>query len=327
MAGLTKTCQEDFLNLETGVEPLAVRFKKIDEITYDKYARLPTEDSRSQLINKSIPPRLKTRAGWRHETVERVNKDIKRDITTPPTAPWRNMAQLNVQYVSLDGRKRDIAPEQLKQATHNTIETIEANLVIYTDGSTSGAQENGGAGISIQTTSGEIVEELSYPAGEWCSSFTGECVAFYEAIKWIRSNEVPEQETVLICSDSMSLAQALDNGSWKDQDPWIKLIKDEIHELLPKIILLWIPSHCDVAGNERADELARKGTELDQNETFVTHKIVKAKIKSRKWTVKNEKAVEIYQSRRGPRFDIEKQWPKKVRSKFAQLRSGHAIKL
>ena len=40
--------------------------------------------------------------------------------------------------------------------------------------------------------------------------------------------------------------------------------------------------------------------ELDQNETFVTHKIVKAKIKSRKWTVKNEKAVEIYQSRRGP---------------------------
>ena len=327
MAGLTKTCQEDFLNLETGVEPLAVRFKKIDEITYDKYARLPTEDSRSQLINKSIPPRLKTRAGWRHETVERVNKDIKRDITTPPTAPWRNMAQLNVQYVSLDGRKRDIAPEQLKQATHNTIETIEANLVIYTDGSTSGTQENGGAGISIQTTSGEIVEELSYPAGEWCSSFTGECVAFYEAIKWIRANEVPEQETVLICSDSMSLAQALDNGSWKDQDPWIKLIKDEIHELLPKIILLWIPSHCDVAGNERADELARKGTELDQNETFVTHKIVKAKIKSRKWTVKNEKAVEIYQSRRGPRFDIEKQWPKKVRSKFAQLRSGHAMEL
>ena len=95
----------------------------------------------------------------------------------------------------------------------------------------------------------------------------------------------------------MSLAQALDNGSWKDSDPWIKLIKDELHVVIPKVILLWIPSHCDVDGNERADELARKGAEMSQENIFVTHKIVKAKIKNKKWTIRNEKEASIYQSR------------------------------
>ena len=65
MAGLTKTCPEEFLNLETGVEPLAMRFLKIDEITHDKYSRLPPDDSRNQLINTNVPPRLKTREGLR----------------------------------------------------------------------------------------------------------------------------------------------------------------------------------------------------------------------------------------------------------------------
>ena len=327
MAGLTKTCPEEFLNLETGVEPLAMRFLKIDEITHDKYSRLPPDDSRNQLINTNVPPRLKTREGFRWKTEGRTNKNIKRDTTTPPTPPWRHMPNLSVRYVRLEGKKKDIPPEQLKRATIKEIESIKADLTIYTDGSTSGQQENGGAGFSVQTNTGEVIEELSYPAGEWCSSFTGECVAFYEAIKWIRNNEVPVNETILICSDSMSLAQALDNGSWKDSDPWIKLIKDELHVVIPKVILLWIPSHCDVDGNERADELARKGAEMSQENIFVTHKIVKAKIKNKKWTIRNEKAASIYQSRRGPRFDIEGKWPRGVRSSFAQLRSGHSMEL
>ena len=56
-------------------------------------------------------------------------------------------------------------------------------------------------------------------------------MAFYESLKWIGENKVRTSESVLICSDSMSLAMALDRGCWKDNDPWIKLIKDELHQL------------------------------------------------------------------------------------------------
>ena len=327
VAGLTKTCHIDFLHLEANIEPLKNRFANIDEILYDKYARVPPSDGRRQLLDKEVTPRLKTRHGWRFETLVRVDNSIKRDISTPLTPPWRNLSQLEVQYVKLEKKKSDYQPEQLKQITMEKIHSTRANLTIYTDGSTSGAQVNGGAGVTIRDNNDNLIEESSHPAGELCSSYTGECVAFLEALKWIRANEVPDHETVLICSDSMSLAQSLDNNRWKDTDPWIKQIKDKLHEIPPKIILLWIPSHCDVEGNERADELARLGTEMNQSDTIITHKIVRAKIMNQKWIVENEKAQAIYQNRRGPKFEVEKMWPKRVRSKFAQMRSGHSMEL
>ena len=63
-----------------------------------------------------------------------------------------------------------------------------------------------------------------------------------------------------------------------------------------------------LTGNGRANnKLTRKGAEMDQTKTTITHKIVKAKIKNKRWTVENQEAADIYQSRRGPRFDVEAQ--------------------
>ena len=181
--------------------------------------------------------------------------------------------------------------------------------------------------MTIRDSNSNVIEESSHPAGALCSSYTGECVAFLEAIKWVRENEVPANEIVLICSDSMSLAQSLANNHWKDTDPWLKLAKEELCKTLPKVILLWIPSHCDVEGNERADALAGTGAKMNQKDTIVTHKIVKAKILNRKWTITNPKAWKIFQNRRGPKSEVEKRWPKSVRQKYSQLRSGHTMEL
>ena len=45
--------------------------------------------------------------------------------------------------------------------------------------------------------------------------------------------------------------------------------------------LLWVPSHCNIEGNDRADELAELGTKLNQTGVPVTDKIVKARIKGK----------------------------------------------
>ena len=79
-------------------------------------------------------------------------------------------------------------------------------------------------------------------------------------------------------------------------------------------------------GNERAEELARLGTEMDQNNTFITHKIV-AKIMNQKWRIQNEKTQAIYQNRRSPKIEIEMLLPKRVRTKFAQLWSFYGVEL
>ena len=91
--------------------------------------------------------------------------------------------------------------------------------------------------------------------------------------------------------------------------------------------LLWIPSHCDIPGNERADALAKEGSELNQDNTPVTHKIVKSKIKARKWAETHKRAIDTYGNRRKPDFKTEKKWPKIVRSQFSRLRTGHAMEL
>ena len=64
---------------------------------------------------------------------------------------------------------------------------------------------------------------------------------------------------------------------------------------------------------------------MDQDNTFITHKIVKAKIMNYKWRIQNEKAQAIFQNSQIPKIEMEETWPKRVRTKFAQLRSGHAM--
>ena len=59
--------------------------------------------------------------------------------------------------------------------------------------------------------------------------------------------------TVLVCTDSMSLTRALESNDWRDADTWMKSIKQTLHRMKINIKLLWIPSHCDISGNDRAD--------------------------------------------------------------------------
>ena len=47
-----------------------------------------------------------------------------------------------------------------------------------------------------------------------------------------------------------------------------------------KMKLLWIPCHCNIPGNDRANELADRGAKLSQKNTIATHRIVKVKIRN-----------------------------------------------
>ena len=332
-AGLAKTCPHEFLWLETNIEPIRLRLQKNDEILWDKYRRLPETDDRFQLTEKNVPSRLKTRAGWRNKTIGRIRQhgleDIPRDRTTPPLASWHDYENLTVKYTPLERKKEKYQPEELRKLAIDEIDKEDAYMKIYTDGSTDGRQENGGAGIFVEDRNGNVVEEMSEPAGSFCSSYGGECVAMLHSLRWIAKEEESwgEVTKVLICTDSRSLTEALDNRCWKDPDYWLKEIKKELLNIKSKITLLWIPSHVNIPGNDRADELADRGTKMNQEDIPITHSIIKARIKKRPWTTTHERAREIYHQRKCPRLDIEKEWPREARTLYARLRSGHSNEL
>ena len=323
VVGLAKTCPQDFLHLEAGIEPLVDKFRKLNELTWERYARLPEEDARSQLISKRVPPRLKTRLGWRHLTEGSMQEmQFERATTRIETPPWRG-TPFKFDAVSLVLRKEKYSQTELKRKSVEKIASLDTEIIVYTDGSTNGNQENGGAGVYIEDTRTGEQHEFSYPAGKLCSSYGSECLALLKALEWIQTN--PGSST--ICTDSLSLQQALRNNNWKDNNDLLMKIKGIATTIDHPITLLWVPSHCDLEGNEKADELANQGSKLCQVGIPVSHEIVKARIKRRKWSVTHERAKETYGGRKSPRFDVDKQWPRSVRSLFARLRTGHAKEL
>ena len=324
VGNLYKTCPQDFLHLETGVEPLKYRYQQNDDITWDRYARLPDEDQRKQLLLKNAPVRLKTRKGWRHLTSERMgNWDVTRDVTTPPLPPWKEAENLILDMVELEKPKQEYTEEELLRLSMNKINSITSNIVIYTDGSTDGSQENGGAGVYIEDEQGNTLLQTSFAAGKYCSSYSGECVAMLRTVEWL----LEHPQTSTICTDSLSLHSALASNDWKDKDPWLKQIKMKMFELQYSTTVLWVPSHCGIPGNDKADELAKTGSELPQDDIPVTHQIMKAKIKSRGWPITHPRAAETFGNKRKPDWKVEKKWPKAVRSLFSRLRTGHAKEL
>ena len=159
-----------------------------------------------------------------------------------------------------------------------------------------------------------------YPAGELCSSFQAECIAMEKALDWVAENA----GDCAVITDSKSMWMALKSDNWKEKDHHLAEIKNKVNEISSKITLLWVPSHCKIPGNDRADELANQGAKLDQQGVPVSCKIVKARIRRKKWEITHDRVKKIYRDRRKPKFEIEKKWPRKVRSTFSRLRTDHS---
>jgi ribonuclease HI len=230
----------------------------------------------------------------------------------------------SIQRVKLTKKKEEYPIQELARLAEMKIAEIDAEVEIFTDGSTSGQQMNGGAGVFVQDRNGNTLHEEARAAGELCSSYDGECVAILAAYEWIASRD--SKETIAIFTDSQSMISALESNDWRNQHEWMRLLKKKISNSKRDITICWIPSHCGVYGNEKADRLAERGTKMNQSEAPVTFSVAKAKIRNKKWKIEHERAAEIFGERRKPR-KIEKTWPSETRRTFARLRTNHAKEL
>ena len=88
------------------------------------------------------------------------------------------------------------------------IAEIDADVELYTDGSTSGEQQNGGAGVFAQDKLGNVLLEVWKAAGTLCSSYDGECVAMRTALEWIEADDRGDSKYAIF-TDSLSLTRSL----------------------------------------------------------------------------------------------------------------------
>ncbi|GFU88584.1 uncharacterized protein LOC103521360 [Trichonephila clavipes] len=167
---------------------------------------------------------------------------------------WKYSTILDIRLdLVLNVRKRDLSPTALHAIALETINTrfpTEEWLHIYTDGSLLDFAQGAGIGVFSHLFSYLHADPLT-------AHFDGAVEAIHIALQQF-AVRLPPIERAVILSDSTSALQALSNYN-ENNCLRVQNCREVLGKMKGKIVFQWVPSHCGLWGNERADFLAKKG--------------------------------------------------------------------
>ena len=193
------------------------------------------------------------RAGAVHVAL-RVTPDVPPPDTIP-TPPWEPNS-LRFAEVLLPRPKHQCSDSEITAAIaeHLAGQEYRDSEHIYTDGSVAPDGMTAGAAV----VRGETGAAWSLPTP--CSSTMAELAAIRQAME---EASRCTKERVVIFTDSMAALAALRNRAPKNHTALVLTIQAKVRHLQTTgrtVQLTWIPGHANIAGNVRADALARNAT-------------------------------------------------------------------
>lgn len=260
IVGAVKTSPINAMLLLTKNKPIEEIIQQKALCLYEKLIRLPTNSYwRNYSYNQNR--RLKTQEGFIQKVVKIKNEIGIPDILPFPFDPLIPLVKGRIDLTQVV-RKKDVPDAVLKAISLETINIRYPQpewLHVYTDGSRLDQEKNAGAGIFSEMFAFYIT------LGPNTTPFDGEVEAIRLATQQLLTR-VEDFESAVILSDSISAIQAASSLDYSDSQR-LKSCKENFGLLLTlkkNIVLQWIPSHCDIYGNEMADLLAKKGTGILQ---------------------------------------------------------------
>ena len=118
------------------------------------------------------------------------------------------------------------------------------------------------------------ITKKAFPTGKLSSNYRAETSALLHAVQMILDSD-QHPSRVVFFTYSKSVLQAL---MGEDEDKQIQDSRTAMHRLSSKanVALQWIPSHCGVYGNERADALSKTASSMAKPRKGITYKETKA---------------------------------------------------
>jgi ribonuclease HI len=146
-------------------------------------------------------------------------------------------------------------------------------------GSARNAIENGGGGVYIKLMHRD--HAMAVATGKCFNNYLAEAAAIGHAATALRENIADARDKVVIFTDAKSVLTALKSQHSSD----LSDLSDQLEGLnqsYQKVVIQWVPAHCQIRGNEKADKLAKQGRALQQEDTGSTYEVayMKSYIKS-----------------------------------------------
>lgn len=287
ITGGLKTTPIQEMEKHTGLHPLEDRREEKIFTHSEKLLRLPSHPVHTRL--KDLTKNRLKRTSFNHlsKSIHRQHEGLlpssPAEIEMLPNfeEPTDQLERvlINTEVPGID-KKSDQAPHFLKVLTLEMIEAKYNPSVwthVFTDGSSEGAVQNGGAGVLFRHTDGTHISR-AFPTGRISSNYRAESAALLHAVQTLVESDAPPPRIVFF-TDCKSLLQGLQSPRNELQ---LTDIRKALHELSGRstVRLQWVPSHCQIAGNEKADALSKAGSKMEQFSHPVTYREAKTIIHS-----------------------------------------------
>ena len=324
----------------TNIEPLDMRREKATIETFERCHRMPPSHPAKKLVERWTPKhRIKNKSILHH--VQSIREKTKlpeeraplRKIPSKPPNELCSPPEIETTLKRKNVTKKS-DPVVLKFAAEETVHSYPDDWThVYTDGSAEEATKNAGWGIWIKNPNGST-EELYDACGANNSNYDAEVLAIQKYLDHLHhklENKTAKATNVVVFTDSLSALQAMEGG---EPDEALMQIVDGAAKLKSKysvrLKLQWIPGHIGIRGNERADALAKKGSQLSQPSNPITLDTAKQIIKhtyKKEWMdnwTKGSTGRKVYPHMKTTKSnDPLKQLKRKDQSAIFQLRTQH----
>ena len=276
ITGTTKRTRTECLNVLAGEQPA---LNKLENAKLRFWARKTCQDGNiaGQVLNDPSYMKNKSKKGRDIGVVKNTNILLKElDISKDQAAPFvlekkkENNPSIKIDK-SLTGqisKQRDNEVYMRQTTLEHLASNYSNHIKVYTDGSKIPGQiSNEKVGIGIYSSEDQLNINLSLRISDNTAIATAELKAIHVALQKVKrlteKGYCPYSANVVICTDSLSAAEALEsnknNASRPDIVQSIHMLCQELKSTFNSTVdVLWIPSHVGILGNDKADTLAKQ---------------------------------------------------------------------